>query len=91
MTNGTGHRFVTQDHVRETVIYAIMITRFQKILWISKAERMERNCEVCIHKKEKGCELWVCNFKANTYKQGFDDGYFQALRDAIKMLEGKKK
>ena len=45
-----------------------------------------RDCENCTHKKEQGCELWVCNFKANTYEQGYKDGYVQALKDALAKL-----
>lgn len=46
----------------------------------------ERKCKNCIHKKEKGCELWACNYKPNTYEQGYKDGYKQALTEALERL-----
>lgn len=41
-----------------------------------------RNCENCIYYKEQGYECLKCHFKADTYEQGFQDGYAQAIKEA---------
>ena len=51
----------------------------------------ERDCKNCIHanwksENDNGCTQWECNYKPNTYEQGFNDGYFQALKQALERL-----
>ena len=46
-----------------------------------------RDCENCIHYKEGECSVWDCDFKLNTYEQGYKDGYEEALKEALERLK----
>ena len=52
---------------RELSRYDMCEDCFNKLAeWIRGNEPAERDCEHCIHHKDKGCESWECHFERRT-------------------------